>query len=389
LPAAHAQGPIDFAAARRKLIEQEIVGAGITDPRVIEAMRSTPRHEFVPVAERARAYLDMSLPIGDQQTISSPFIVAFMTESLEPQPGDKVLEIGTGSGYQAAVLSPLVKEVYTIEIVETLGRRAARTLTRLGYKNVFVRVGDGFLGWPEHAPFDKIIVTCSPEQVPQPLVEQLKEGGRMVIPVGERYQQTLYLLKKVDGQLVSEKLRPTLFVPMTGHAEKGRVVQPDPRNPSLVNGNFEADGDQPETLPGWYYQRLVVRYRDPTAPEGEHVARLENDQPGQASRLMQGLGLDGRAVGSVKLSAWVKPGNIAPGPQRDMQASIVLSLYDDQRRDLGQWWLGPWRGTLPWHHASRTIRIPPQAREAIVRVGLFGATGQLLVDDLRLEPLPR
>ena len=127
----------------------------------------------------------MALPIGDQQTISPPYIVAFMTETLDPQPTDKVLEIGTGSGYQAAVLSPLVKEVYTIEIMPELGQRADQTLRKLGYQNVFTKVGDGFQGWPEHAPFDSIIVTCSPETVPKPLVEQLKEGGRMVIPVGD------------------------------------------------------------------------------------------------------------------------------------------------------------------------------------------------------------
>ena len=134
-----------------------------------------------------------------------------------------MLEIGTGSGYQAAVLSPLVKEVYSIEIVESLGKHAQQTLKRLKYTNVFVKIGDGYLGWPEHAPFDKIIVTCSPEKVPQPLIDQLKEGGRMIIPVGERYQQVFHLLKKQDGKLINEALRPTLFVPMTGKAEESRA----------------------------------------------------------------------------------------------------------------------------------------------------------------------
>ena len=150
-----------------------------------------------------------------------------------------MLEIGTGSGYQAAVLSPLVKDVYSIEIVESLGKHAAQTLKRLKYTNVHTKIGDGYLGWPEHAPFDKIIVTCSPEKVPQALVDQLKEGGRMIVPVGERYQQVLYLFKKKDGKLINEALRPTLFVPMTGTAEDEREIKPDPLHPKLVNGGFE------------------------------------------------------------------------------------------------------------------------------------------------------
>ena len=206
------------------MVDREIVDAGVKNPRVIEAMRSTPRHEFVTINERKNAYLDMALPIGEGQTISPPFIVAYMTEAIDPQPEDKVLEIGTGSGYQAAVLSPLVREVYTIEIVEPLGRKAAKVLERLHYDNVHVKIGDGYQGWPEHAPFDKIIVTCSPENVPPALAEQLKEGGRMVIPMGERYQQTLYLLKKINGKLETEALKPTLFVPMTGKAESQRKV---------------------------------------------------------------------------------------------------------------------------------------------------------------------
>ena len=166
----HAQGrPLwtesrDKTEARNKMVDDEIVAAGVTNARVIDAMRDTPRHEFIPLAQRPHAYLDMALPIGDGQTISPPFVVAYMTESIDPKPGDKVLEIGTGSGFQAAVLSPLVKEVYTIEIVPTLGHRAEKTLQRLGYSNVHVKVGDGYQGWKEHAPFDKIIVTCSPEK---------------------------------------------------------------------------------------------------------------------------------------------------------------------------------------------------------------------------------
>src|SRR5262245_41223232 len=224
---AGAQNRAQLEEARHKLVDDILVPAGVTNPRVVQAMRETLRHEFVSRDQIAKAYLDMSLPIGGNQTISSPLIVSQMTQALDPQPGDKVLEIGTGSGYQAAVLSRLVKEVYTIEIVESLGKSAEARLKRLGYKNVHVKVGDGSQGWPEHAPFDKIIVTCSPEKAPQPLVDQLAEGGLMIVPVGERYSQTLYMLRKKGGKLESLALLPTLSVPMTGKAEEQRAVQPD------------------------------------------------------------------------------------------------------------------------------------------------------------------
>lgn len=191
-------------------------GRGIADARVLAAMGRVPRHEFVPLDERARAYEDQPLPIGHGQTISQPFIVALMTEQLKPQPTDRVLEIGSGSGYQAAILAGLVKEVFTIEIVEPLAKRAETDLRRLGYTNVFVKAGDGYQGWPERAPFDAIIVTCAPDQVPQRLIEQLKEGGRMVIPVGpDGGVQELFLLEKQGGEVRRKAVLPVRFVPMT------------------------------------------------------------------------------------------------------------------------------------------------------------------------------
>jgi protein-L-isoaspartate(D-aspartate) O-methyltransferase len=219
----------DWAEARTQMVDQHVIAAGVTSPRVISAMRTVPRHEFVTPDQRELAYFDLCLPIGGSQTISPPFMVASMTERLAPDPSDRVLEVGTGSGYQAAVLSGLVKDVYTIEIVETLGRRATATLRRLGYRNVHTKTGDGYQGWPQYAPFDKIIVTCSPEAVPQPLVDQLKEGGRLIIPVGQRYQQTLYLFKKEHGRLNAEAIEPTMFVPMTGTAELKRSVNHEHR----------------------------------------------------------------------------------------------------------------------------------------------------------------
>lgn len=381
-----AQPRRDWTALRNEMVQREIVGAGITNPRVIEAMRNTPRHEFVPPGERAKAYLDMALPIGHGQTISPPFIVAYMTEQIDPQPEDRVLEIGTGSGYQAAVLSGLVKEVYTIEIVEPLGRRAARDLKRLKYTNVYTRIGDGYQGWPEKAPFDKIIVTCSPEKIPPPLVEQLREGGRMIIPVGQRYQQVFYLLRKENGQMQVEALRPTLFVPMTGLAEKERSTHPDPTRPALVNGGFEKVIAGTNEMAGWYYQRQVEQVEDPKAPEGTHYARFTNLEPGRSTQVLQGFALDGRHVKAVRLSARVAAKDVAPGQNATQLPLIGLLLYDENRALLGETGLGPWQGSFGWQLKTTRIAVPPKTREAILRVGMFGATGELWVDDLRLEP---
>jgi protein-L-isoaspartate(D-aspartate) O-methyltransferase len=202
------------------MVREQLMARGVQDPRVLDAMGKVPREEFVPSDERAGSYSDGPLPIGYDQTISQPFIVAFMTEQLRVQPADRVLEVGTGSGYQAAILAELVAEVYTIEIVEPLAKTAEAALQRLGYKNVRVKIGDGYKGWPEHAPFDAIIVTCAPEHVPQPLVDQMKEGGRMIIPVGNYLAQELYLLEKANGGMRQSAVLPVRFVPMGGEAQK-------------------------------------------------------------------------------------------------------------------------------------------------------------------------
>ena len=206
----------DFGAERQRMVQQQLMARGINDARVLAAMAKVPREEFVPRESRAVSYEDGPMPIGHGQTISQPYIVAFMTEQLRPKPSDRVLEVGTGSGYQAAILAGLVKDVYTIEIIEPLAKDAEATLRRLGYKNVHVRVGDGYRGWPEYAPFDAITVTCAPDHVPQPLIDQLKEGGRMIIPVGAKFAQELYLLEKKNGRLEQSAVLPVRFVPMAG-----------------------------------------------------------------------------------------------------------------------------------------------------------------------------
>ncbi len=209
----------NFLEKRDRMIEEQLKAPGrnIRDARVLTAMAKVPRHEFVPEEYRSSAYADRPLPIGHDQTISQPFIVAYMTEQLKPEPDEKILEIGTGSGYQAAVLAELVSEVYSVEIVEPLAISAKETLKRLGYDNVHTRAGDGYQGWPEEAPFDAIIVTCAPDDIPLKLVEQLKEGGRMMIPVGPVGSvQKLYLLEKREGKIEKKAVMDVRFVPMTG-----------------------------------------------------------------------------------------------------------------------------------------------------------------------------
>jgi protein-L-isoaspartate(D-aspartate) O-methyltransferase len=215
-------GPDSRTAERRRMVDEQIRSRDITAPAVLAAMERVPRHLFVPEDQRKEAYADRPLPIGYEQTISQPYIVALMTDLLDLDPGDRVLEIGTGSGYQAAVLSRMARDVYTIEIVKPLGERARRTLADLGYDNVHVRIGDGYKGWPEKAPFDGILVTAAPPKVPGPLLKQLKVGGKLVLPVGRVIQNLWVYTKRADGGFDKERVLPVLFVPMTGEAQKQR-----------------------------------------------------------------------------------------------------------------------------------------------------------------------
>jgi protein-L-isoaspartate(D-aspartate) O-methyltransferase len=206
----------DYLGVRERMVREQIEDRGVRDPRVLEAMRTTPRHRFVPDSDANRAYGDYPLPIGEGQTISQPYIVALMTELARPRPGDRALEVGTGSGYQAAVIAPLVKHVYTIELEPELGRRAAQILDELNYENVTTRVGDGYAGWPDEAPFDIVLVTAAPEEIPKPLLEQLAPGGRLVVPVGPSYAtQELQLIEKdANGKLTKRTVSPVRFVPL-------------------------------------------------------------------------------------------------------------------------------------------------------------------------------
>lgn len=209
-----------FVRERYQMVEKQIEGRGITNKEVLSAFRVVPRHEFVLPEYQRFAYKDQPLPIEEGQTISQPFVVAFMTDALDLKPSDRVLEVGTGSGYQAAILAQLCDSVYSIEIFETLTKRAEAVFNKLQYKNIFCKTGDGYLGWKEKAPFDAIIVTCSPSHIPEPLKEQLAEGGRMIIPVGEGQSQNLVLMQKKNGKIRQRKVLAVRFVPMINKEKK-------------------------------------------------------------------------------------------------------------------------------------------------------------------------
>ncbi len=212
--------PSRFVKQREAMIRTQIESRGINDPATLQAMRKVERHRFVPSKYQNQAYEDRPLPIGEDQTISQPYIVALMTQVLDLKENEKVLEIGTGSGYQAAVLAEICNYVYTIEIVETLGQRAQKLLADLEYTNINVKIGDGYKGWEEHSPFDAIIVTCAPTHIPEPLKKQLAEGGKMVIPVGKTFAQELVLLTKQNGEIIRKAIIPVRFVPMLGENGK-------------------------------------------------------------------------------------------------------------------------------------------------------------------------
>lgn len=385
---ASAQTRSAFSAEREHMVKEYIAAEGVTNERVLEAMRSVPRHQFIRGELRRLAYLDQALDLGHKQTISPPFIVAYMTEMIDPQPSDVVLEIGTGSGYQAAVLSGLVRDVYTIEIVEPLGKRAAATLEMLEYKNVHCRIGDGYKGWPEQAPFDKIIVTCSPENIPQPLVEQLKEGGKMIIPLGERYQQVFYLLEKKDGVLEQKKLIPTLFVPMTGRSEELRQKQPDPKNPQIVNGGFEESTLFEGQADGWHYQRRGI-LREDAPPEGQRYIRFENDIPGRVAHCLQATAIDGSSVGELIFTGRVKTSKIYQGERDSELPGAVFHFFDNRRIPIATISVGPWIAFDEWTSVRKLVAVPAAAREVILQVGLNGAIGSVSLDELQIQGVPR
>jgi protein-L-isoaspartate(D-aspartate) O-methyltransferase len=377
-----AQEKDSYQKLRLKMVEEQIEREGIKNEAVLRAMRTVPRHRFVADKLRANAYYDQILPIGYKQTLSPGYIVAYETEMIDPQPTDRVLEIGTGSGYQASVLAQIVKEVYTIEIVEPLGKEAAARIKDLGYKNIFTKIGDGYKGWPEKAPFDKILVTCSPEKVPQPLVDELREGGKMIIPLGERYNQAFYLFEKQDGKLVQTKLLPTLFVPMTGIAEDKRQLRADGANPHLANGSFELETNGiPDS---WYYQRQAT-LEQKGAKKGKNYLTFSNKDPGRDAQALQGFGVDGTHVKSLRVSLWAKAEDAFLGPQRQGPPALVLHFFDTDNKMLSEHVLRLGQGTFDWKQFSERFPVPPKTQMAVIRIGLNGTVGSLSIDDVQVS----
>jgi protein-L-isoaspartate(D-aspartate) O-methyltransferase len=383
-----AQTARQYATARAWLVESELATAGVKSPTVLAAMREVPRHEFVPPELRAYAYFDATLPIGQGQTISPPYIVAWMTEQLDPQPQDRVLEIGTGSGYQAAVLSRLVKEVYTIEIHEELAAQARAALKRVGYNNVHARTGDGFLGWPEAAPFDRIMVTCSPEKVPAPLAEQLREGGRMLIPVGEGFNQNLCVMVKQQGKLRVAARTPTYFVPMTGKADS---VRSQPRGAAftpLVNGDFE-ELLEPGVPAAWYYLRQATLEEGGPLGSLGHFLRFQNQVPGRRCQAIQSFGADGSQVSRLLVEVWSQGTDIQSGNEADPHAGgkLAVTFFGADRAPVGEHVMRLGRGNFDWRRQQAVVPVPPEARVAALTLGLFGATGQMCCDNIVVRPL--
>jgi protein-L-isoaspartate(D-aspartate) O-methyltransferase len=372
-----------LVSARLRMVEQLQEDEGLHDERVLTAMREVPRHWFVPRRLQPMAYYDIALPIGRGQTLTPPSMVAGVVDRLDLEAPHKVLEVGTGTGYQAAVLSRLAGDVYSIEIEPALAHRARATLKRLGCQNVQVRTGDGYQGWPEHAPFDRIIVACSPETVPVPLIQQLREGGKLIVPLGTGYDQMLFLMTKTNGVLVREAVGPIAFVPMTGRAELDREQPLDALEPALVNGGFEVVQPSTARPASWYHQRQV-KLVAADAPEGQRYAVFENATPGRTSEASQALAVDGRQVRALALSGLARGSEIQRGTETRSRASVVLAFYDAHREPIGAAALGDWIGTFDWQPFEYSVEVPAASREAVLRVGLSGATGRLAVDGLRL-----
>ena len=279
--------------------------------------------------------------------------------------------------------------MYTIEIVEALGLRAARVLRKLKLNNVHTRIGDGYQGWSSQAPFNKIIVTCSPENVPQPLIDQLAEGGRLIVPVGQRFQQTLVLFSKQEGQLVEEPLKATFFVPMTGTAEDRRQVFPSDTNPRIEHGSFEASVGESNHPIGWYYVRQANIFSDASAPDGKRYLVLSNQTAGRPAHALHAFGVDGKQVRQLQLSLWARGRDIRPTRSTGNEPGCVFVwFYGPNRSMVGDASPGIWKGSFDWQQKRFSIAVPRAARLGVVAIGLFATTGEAAFDDIVVRAKP-
>jgi protein-L-isoaspartate(D-aspartate) O-methyltransferase len=375
-----------YYKARQKMVEERVEREGIRNPAVLRAMLEVPRHLFVAPRYYADAYRDVIIDIGYKQTLSPAYIVAYMTEAIDPQPTDKVLEIGTGSGYQASVASRIVKQVYTIEIVEPLARAATERLKLLGYNNIHTRWGDGYKGWPEAAPFNKILVTCSPESVPQPLLDQLADGGKMIIPLGERFRQAFYLFEKENGKIKKTRLLPTLFVPMTGQAETERKVRVNSNHPRIYNGSFQTEkAGMPD---GWFYLRQATLERR-GGPGGKPYLTFSNHEFGRDAHALQAFGINGKRIRNLSISLMAGGEEVEPGPAPYDHPGLAIRFFDARNRMVGDDDMASRSGTFGWTQLSREIPVPEDAQMAMIQIGLRGALGRLSIADIRMTPHSR
>lgn len=385
-PVAAQSGLRELLEARRRMVSEEIEAQGIENERLLEAMREVPREQFLPLPKRKLAYLNVVVTFGDGQVILPPLVTAHLIEQLNPQKNDKVLVIGAGSGYSTALLSRMCREVDAVEIDPAIAKTAEEVFARLKFTNIKMRVGDGFEGWKEHAPYQRIIVECSPENVPQPLVDQLAEGGVLLVPVGDEFDQTMHLCQKENGKLTTLSLWPTLLLPMKGKAEELRSQSATPRDPALLNGGFEELVPSTKDVPAsWAYVRQGRAIADSSCPEGSNSLSFINVTPGVAATALQAFPVDGKKISELAIACKIWGKEVRPGQNRQQLPRVEVRFFDEKRRLVGGDWMGGWNMTFDWVKKDHVFAVPRQAKFAVIRIGLGGAVGEIRFDDFKLE----
>jgi len=373
-----------YGDARTTMVDADLSGNGIGNERLLKAMRTIPRHRFCLPEDQKHAYADQSLPIGHKRKLASPYVTAGLIELLDPRPNDRILELGTGSGYQAAILSQLATDVYSVESIEELGKASASLLKELKCKNVHTRIGDTLEGWPEAAPFDRILFTSCSGTVPAALIDQLRERGKVVVDAVCGNEELFHLFEKQHGRLVALKVWSPFSIANADNLKQHRDEKQSPNKSEIENGDFELSEDGKAT--GWYFQRQAALAEDREAPNN-HVLTFENKEPGRHAQAIQEVAIDGRAVVSLRLSVRAKGLEIHNSSSAD-KPSMVIRFYDAHQRPITvepSAILGPWRGTFGWETYTCVSSVPKTTRKALVVISMGGATGRLTVDDAQLS----